>query len=91
MEDQAVAPDGANTIQQDAGSVVWAQPEAKGEVPPGRSGHTMTVLGDKAYMFGGCDEDLPPGPTNALYRLHLSPPDARNPMECVALVMQSDD
>ena len=41
----------------------------------------MTVLGDKAYMFGGCDEDLPPGPTNALYRLRLSPPDARNPME----------
>ena len=68
-------------VQQDQGSIYWSKPKCSGTIPVGRSGHTLTVLGDKAYMFGGCDEDMPPGPSNQLYRLKLSPPDSRTSME----------
>ena len=68
-------------IQQDEGNIYWSKPQCSGTIPVGRSGHTLTVLGDKAYMFGGCDEDMPPGPSNELYRLRLMPPDSRSPME----------
>ena len=36
------------------GSVEWWQPATKGDKPPPRSGHTITVVGDKAVIFGGC-------------------------------------
>ena len=44
-------------VQQDQGSIYWSKPKCSGTIPVGRSGHTLTVLGDKAYMFGGCDEE----------------------------------
>ena len=58
-------------IQQDTGNLSWVQPTCSGEVPNRRSGHTLTVVGTNAFMFGGCDHSSPPGPTNDLYILKM--------------------
>ena len=53
-----------------------------GDVPGKRSGHTLTVVGEDAFMFGGLDptlKDVPggargerrPGPNSDLYRVKL--------------------
>ena len=45
------------------------------ELPSGRSGHSLTVQGKKAYLFGGVDKKpagTPPGPTNDVFVLDMS-------------------
>ncbi|KXZ44732.1 hypothetical protein GPECTOR_63g57 [Gonium pectorale] len=42
----------------------WARLEPSGQLPPKRSYHTMTSLGRKLYVFGGCGEE---GRLNDLY------------------------
>ena len=40
---------------QKLGEVEWQQVSTKGDSPPPRSGHSITVCaGDKAIVFGGC-------------------------------------
>ena len=34
-------------------SVTWEVPQLKGTPPAARSGHTFSVVGTKAYLFGG--------------------------------------
>ena len=36
------------------GEVAWLHPEAKGEGPSPRSGHSITCIDGKAIIFGGC-------------------------------------
>ncbi|GBG24145.1 Dynein heavy chain 9, axonemal [Hondaea fermentalgiana] len=39
--------------------------------PTKRSGHTFTVLGSNAFLFGGCDAQSPAGPTGELWQLKM--------------------
>lgn len=39
---------------QRLGEITWEQPQTKNEPPSPRSGHSITVVGDKAVFFGGC-------------------------------------
>ena len=50
----------------------WAEPKCVGEAPAKRSGHSLSVVGTNAYVFGGCDQKLPPGPTNDLFVLRFT-------------------
>jgi dynein heavy chain len=43
-----------------------------GEVPSKRSGHTLTIAGTNAFLFGGCTASKPPGPTNDMFVLKIS-------------------
>ena len=70
-------------IQQDTGSLTWAQPRTKGDVPAARSGHTLTVVGSNAYLFGGCVEGDIVGPTDEIYILKLQPADSKSAMTWV--------
>ncbi|XP_067943596.1 kelch domain-containing protein 3-like [Watersipora subatra] len=40
----------------DVGTGLWSRPEVSGTKPPGRDGHSCTVIGDKMYLFGGYEE-----------------------------------
>jgi len=53
--------------------VAWAKLENVGTVPTKRSGHTLTMLGNIGYMFGGIDLKTPPGPNNDLYSFEIGP------------------
>eukprot|EP01133_Synstelium_polycarpum_P018253 gene18253-21842_t len=37
----------------DTETMTWTQPEVTGDKPCARSGHCMTAIGDKLYLFGG--------------------------------------
>ena len=58
--------------------VSWKKIETYGfggkqrNIPSKRSGHTFTLLGTNGFLFGGCDNSTPPGPTNELFQLKLS-------------------
>ena len=56
------------------GEVSWVQPATKGDKPTPRSGHTITVTGDKAVIFGGCGitKDNEPIVSNQTYYLNMS-------------------
>jgi len=43
-----------------------------GEIPSKRSGHTLTISGTNGFMFGGCDDSEPIGPTNDMFLLKMS-------------------
>ena len=43
--------------------------------PTPRSGHTFTVVGTNAFLFGGLCANLPPGPVNDLFILRLGSTD----------------
>ena len=43
----------------------------KGKIPSKRSGHTLSILGLNAFLFGGVDNTSPPGPTNDIYQLKI--------------------
>ena len=50
----------------------WLTPKCLGEIPSKRSGHSMCVVGDFSYLFGGNDFRRPPGPNNELYKVDMS-------------------
>lgn len=52
--------------------MIWSQPKCIGEGPSKRSGHSLVVVGDIIYLFGGTDFRRPPGPNNDLYKLDMS-------------------
>lgn len=56
------------------GEIQWSQPATKGDKPSPRSGHTITVVGDKAVIFGGCgvDSNNEPLISNQTFFLTLS-------------------
>jgi len=37
----------------DTDTLTWSKPETTGDIPCARSGHCMTAIGKKLYMFGG--------------------------------------
>jgi len=39
---------------QSAGEVVWGKPSLKGTQPCPRAGHTVNLIANKVYLFGGC-------------------------------------
>lgn len=52
----------------------WGQPKCIGDVPQKRSGHTFSLSGSFAYLFGGCvspGNGKLPGPTNDLFKVDL--------------------
>ncbi|CAM9498163.1 unnamed protein product, partial [Phaeothamnion confervicola] len=52
----------------------WSKPDCMGEPPTKRSGHSFTVVGTTGYLFGGCPQRKPPGPTDELFKLDMSNP-----------------
>lgn len=44
----------------------------RGAPPSRRSGHSLTVVGDRAFLFGGVDDSKPVGPNNQLHVLRMS-------------------
>lgn len=41
--------------------MIWSTPKCMGDIPSRRSGHTLSVVGDFVYLFGGNDFRRPPG------------------------------
>jgi len=37
----------------DTETMTWSRPETTGDIPTARSGHTLTAMGKKLYLFGG--------------------------------------
>ncbi|EFJ44314.1 kelch repeat protein [Volvox carteri f. nagariensis] len=62
----------------------WSQLQPKGDLPPKRSYHTMTAVGTKLYVFGGCGEE---GRLNDLHEYDVTTetwrPLAKPPAEAV--------
>eukprot|EP00953_Heterococcus_sp_UTEX-ZZ885_P008452 5072-Heterococcus_DN1.PRE.1 len=52
----------------------WDRPNCMGEAPSKRSGHSFTVVGSTGYLFGGCPQKRPPGPTDDMYKVDMSNP-----------------
>ena len=53
--------------------VAWVQPKDHGDKPEPRSGHSITVVSEKAVVFGGCGvHDGNPRVFNDTYLLHIS-------------------
>ena len=55
--------------------MTWSNPKCLGEAPTKRSGHSMCIVGDALYIFGGNDFRRPAGPNNELYKLDMSSSD----------------
>jgi len=53
----------------DLDSMKWSIVETTGKAPRPRGGHSVTLLGEKLYVFGG--EDVARRPLNDFYVLHL--------------------
>eukprot|EP00899_Mesostigma_viride_P003607 jgi/Mesvir1/13247/Mv18980-RA.1 len=54
-------------------SVTWSEITCGGTAPAPRSGHSLNVVGQKAYLFGGCGRaDGKPQAFNDLYEMDLS-------------------
>ena len=52
-----------------SGALLWTPIETQGDAPSARSGHTLTVIGDKAFVFGGVYRD--PKPNNDVHMLRI--------------------
>ena len=52
--------------------MIWSSQKASGDPPSKRSGHSMCIVGDSAYIFGGNDFRRPPGPNADLFKLDMS-------------------
>ena len=39
----------------DTNSIAWRALQTRGDLPPGRDGHSATAMEDKLYVFGGAD------------------------------------
>lgn len=55
--------------------MVWSSPKAMGVTPSKRSGHSLSVVNEYCYLFGGNDKRNPPGPNNELYKVDISSTD----------------
>ena len=55
-----------------APTLTWSKLTTIGDQPTKRSGHSFSVMGLSAYMFGGCDKQEPAGPNNELFQLKMS-------------------
>ncbi len=42
-----------------------------GDIPSKRSGHSFSVVGTNAFLFGGCTNQKPAGPNSDLYQLKM--------------------
>jgi Kelch motif len=51
--------------------MIWSAQKASGDPPSKRSGHSMCIVSDSAYIFGGNDFRRPPGPNGDLYKLDM--------------------
>ena len=51
--------------------MIWSVQKASGDPPSKRSGHSMCIVGDSAYIFGGNDFRRPPGPNGDLFKLDM--------------------
>jgi dynein heavy chain len=76
-------------FEQDTGTLKWTTHQCGGDVPSPRSGHSLSVLGGAAYLFGGMgeggnrvDEDGVEifGPTNEVFYCRLEASGSRNAM-----------
>jgi hypothetical protein len=43
-----------------SGALLWNPIVTQGDPPSARSGHTLTVIGDKAFVFSGVYRDMKP-------------------------------
>lgn len=57
---------------EDGPKLEWEKVNAVGELPAARSGHSLTALGNTAYLFGGLSKSRPPAPNNELFLLRMS-------------------
>lgn len=55
----------------EANMLTWRKGFVVGKSPTKRSGHTFTVLGTNAFLFGGCDAQSTAGPTGELWQLKM--------------------
>ena len=51
--------------------MTWSHPACAGNAPTKRSGHTVTLVGEYLYIFGGNDFRKPPGPKNEMFKLDM--------------------
>ena len=54
--------------------MIWQEPKCIGDIPSKRSGHSISVIDNTLYLFGGNDFRRPAGPNNELYKLDMSSP-----------------
>ena len=53
--------------------MTWSMPKCFGDdIPSRRSGHTLCLVGEFVYLFGGNDFRRPPGPNAELFKLDIS-------------------
>ena len=66
-----IQPAASKNPQDEASLLRWKRPNVYGDFPEPRSGATITMMGNSAYVFGGLTKGFPPGPTNDLYALKI--------------------
>ena len=65
--------DKVEALAPEAADLNWSSPFINGDVAPvKRSGHSLTVIGSNAFLFGGCDSAPPAGPTNEVWQLKMA-------------------
>lgn len=52
--------------------MTWSIPKHMGDLPSKRSGHSLTIINDVCYLFGGTDFRRPIGPNNEIFKLDIS-------------------
>lgn len=81
--------EGEDEFEQDNGTLKWTTHKCGGDVPSPRSGHSLTVLGGAAYLFGGLGEGGSSvdadglevfGPTNEVFYCRLEAAGSRSAM-----------
>ncbi len=56
-------------------AVTWEKPVCGGSSPGKRAGHSLSLCGSAAYLFGGCPSGATePNPSNDLFKLEMSSP-----------------
>ena len=80
--------DEAGSFEQDTGSLKWMTLKVSGAVPSARSGHTLTVLNNYAFCYGGSGENSTIdengietfGPSAEMFCCRLEAAGSRQPM-----------
>ena len=57
MDDTAPVTEDEDSFEQDTGSLKWVTLNVTGTPPSSRSGHSLTVLNNYAFCYGGSNED----------------------------------
>eukprot|EP00941_MAST-03F_sp_MAST-3F-sp1_P002469 g2469.t1 len=57
--------------QDESSLLCWKRPNVYGDFPEARSGASITIMGNTAYVFGGLTKGFPPGPSDQLYTLKI--------------------